>query len=89
MRDSGKDRVDEIKLNRLLDCPFFTDQDFNEIMGQSFLQTELDKKQRRSTISCFPQAMCNQDAEAGSRIRGAKPARPEKKIKISDNSLEF
>ena len=24
MRDSGKDRADEIKLNKLLDCPFFT-----------------------------------------------------------------
>ena len=24
MRDSGKDRPDEIKLNKLLDCPFFT-----------------------------------------------------------------
>ena len=31
MRDSGKDRVDEIKLAALLDCPFFEIQDYNEI----------------------------------------------------------
>lgn len=41
MRDSGKDRPDEIKLNKLLDCPFFTQEDFNEVRRHSFLQTEV------------------------------------------------
>lgn len=42
----------------------------------------------RSVIGCFPQAMCNQDAESQVKIT-KKASRPEKKRKISDKSLEF
>ena len=37
MRDAGRDRVDEIKLSALLDCPFFELHDFERIKQYAFL----------------------------------------------------
>ena len=59
MRDAGKDRVDEIKLSALLDCPFFELHDFERIKQYAFLQSDLVNgnskypQQRNSLIGCF------------------------------------
>jgi hypothetical protein len=79
MRDSGKDRIDEIKLVALLDCPFFEIQDFDRIKQFAFMQSDLVKgnslnstSRRDSLIGCFAgqNAICS-GAEPGSRARRA------------------
>ena len=72
MRDSGKDRVDEIKIKKLKEFPFFTQEDYNELKPFTFMTTDLHNGQEqgsrsgRNTIGCFggrgsisPLAICS------------------------------
>lgn len=42
MRDSGKDRCDEIKLRKLIDFPFFSHEDLREINRNSIISNDLE-----------------------------------------------
>jgi hypothetical protein len=42
MRDSGKDRCDEIKLRKLIDFPFFNQEDLREINRHSIISNDLE-----------------------------------------------
>ena len=59
LRDSGKDRGNEIKLTKLRDFPFFTDNDYQEIRKKSFFQSDLVNGREPKALGPRPSLLQN------------------------------